>query len=72
MAEREVWDLIVETPNPTALDETMNQAPFGAAVVDGTWNGTTCHVRCFGNHDFVSFAIDQQGYGRVVGQERVE
>lgn len=63
----EVCDLIVRTVNPTVLDETVQQ--LGAVVVDGSYNGDTCRVRCFGNAGFVRFACTNQGYGEVVGEE---
>ena len=69
MTDRPVVDLIVATPNAEALDQTMQG--LGAAVVDGSWNGETCDVRCFGNHDFIAFAIKSQGYGEVRGQKDV-
>ena len=65
----DVVDLRVRTGNPAALDKTMQQ--LGAACVDGSWDGDTVLVRCFGNADFIDFAIANQGYGEVVGREGV-
>lgn len=63
-------DLIVTTANPQALDATVQQ--LGAAVVvDGSWDGETCRVRVFGDASYIRFAITNQGYGRIVGQEPV-
>jgi hypothetical protein len=61
-------DLIVRTANPTLLDSTVQQ--LGAAVViEGSYNGDTCRVRVFGPFGYVKFAITQQGYGEIVGEE---
>jgi hypothetical protein len=43
-------DVIVKTGNPEALDATVQALPgVAAAVVDGTWNGESCHVRVQGD-----------------------
>lgn len=63
-------DFLVETCNPEYLDKSINY--FGAAVIGGGMPGGFVTedgyyiVRCFGNPDFVKFAIENQGYGRVV------
>ena len=63
-------DILVETGNPDILDKTINH--FGAAVVGGGMPGGYTKidgayvVRCFGNVRFVKFAIENQGYGKVV------
>jgi hypothetical protein len=59
-------DLLVETKNPKLLDETLQQLPGAAVVVDDSYNGMTCVVRVFGDPGFIKFAINQQGYGRVI------
>jgi hypothetical protein len=60
-------DLEVRCENPEMLDATVQQ--LGAAlVIDGSWDGATCQVRCFTNPSFIKFAIDNQGYGKVVGE----
>ena len=62
----EFEDIEVETKNPTVLDETVQQLG-AAAVIDGSFDGHTCKVRCFGNSvGFIKFSIDRQGYGQVV------
>lgn len=65
----EYTDLIVETSNPKMLDDTVQQLG-PAVVIEGTWNSDDCtvDVRVFGDPGFMKFAIDNQGYGRVVGQ----
>lgn len=63
-------DLLVETDNPAILDRTVNS--FGAAVVGGGMPGGyrkvggAYIVRCFSNADFIRFAIENQGYGKVI------
>ena len=67
----EATDLIVRTRNAELLDKTVQQLPGAAAVVNGSFNGDTCRVRVFGNPDFMRFAITNQGYGEIVGEEPV-
>lgn len=68
MTDTFATDILVETPNPGALDQTVQH--LGGAVVAGSWDGTTCRVRVFHDPGFLIFAITRQGYGKVVGQER--
>ncbi|MGW1796891.1 hypothetical protein ACWCQN_12985 [Streptomyces sp. NPDC001984] len=63
-------DLIVETGNPELLDATVQQLG-PAVVVDGTYDGKTCRVRVFGDPGYIKFALTQQGYGKVIGEEPV-
>lgn len=63
----EVIDLRVRTRNPELLDQTMQG--LGAVVVDGSFDGDSALVRCFGNAGFIKFACEQQGYGEVIGEE---
>jgi hypothetical protein len=57
----------VETPNPEALDAVMRQMPMVVAhVVEGSYDGTSCEVQVIGDEGFVRFAINNQGYGKVV------
>jgi hypothetical protein len=68
----EVTDLIVKTANPAMLDETVQQLPMCAAqVVDGSYDGQTCRLRVFSGLGFLKFALTEQGYGEVVGEEPV-
>ena len=63
-------DLIVRTRNPEMLDRTVQQ--LGAAVVvEGSFNGETCRVRVFGPPGYLKYAITNQGYGEIVGEEKV-
>ena len=64
-----VQELIVSVQNPEILDQTVQQ--FGSVVVqdarsDYSKKDGNYVVRCFGNADFVKFAIENQGYGKVV------
>lgn len=69
---RDILDLIVRTANPKVLDETVQQLPMcSAVVVDGSWDGDTCRLRVFGGLGFLRFALTQQGYGEIVGEERL-
>ncbi len=68
MIPNEMTDLIVRTSNPKLLDRTVQQ--LGAAVVvEGSYNGDTCRVRVFGPTGYIKFALTNQGYGEVVGEE---
>jgi len=64
----EFTDITVETQNPEMLDQTVQQLGT-AVVVEGSFNGTTCTVRVFGDPGFVTFAITNQGYGKIVEEE---
>jgi hypothetical protein len=65
-------DILVDTNNPEVLDRTVQA--IGAAVVGGGMPGgyetKDGHyiVRCLGDPGFIKFAIDSQGYGKVVGE----
>lgn len=64
-------DLIVKTNAVELLDQTVRTLPMvDASVVDGTWDpdARTCHVRVLGNVGFFRFAMEQQGYGEIVGE----
>ena len=70
MSDTQATDLIVRTANPAMLDATVQQLG-AAAVVDGSWDGTVCRVRVFGDPGFLRFAISSQGYGEIVGEEPI-
>lgn len=64
-----MFDIHVKTNNPADLDrivQTMGavveQYPSGDYVVK---NGVV-NVRCFGDADYVIYAIESQGYGTVI------
>ena len=65
-----VQDILVETSNPELLDKTLNA--LGAALVGGGMPGGFIQidgvylVRCFGDAGFIEFAIENQGYGKVI------
>jgi len=66
---KKVIDILVKCNNPKALDQTLQS--LGSALVqnypDVYMMIEECYIaRCFGNADFVKFAITQQGYGKVV------
>lgn len=61
-------DFLVDTPNPKAVDVVLHQ--LGAVLIGGP--NFIVHeghyvVRPFANPDFVRFAVDHQGYAKVVG-----
>ena len=62
-------DFLVDTPNPKALDATLQQ--MGAVLIGGPDNFVQHDghyvVRVLGNLGFVRFAIEQQGYAKIVG-----
>ncbi len=61
-------DFLVDTKNPKALDATLQQ--FAAVLIGGphfiTHDGHYV-VRAFGDAGFVRFAIEHQGYAKVIG-----
>ena len=70
---KEAVDIIVETPNPEALDRTLQQLPgcFAVVVGGGMPGGYVKRdggyvVRCFKGLDFLKFAVSHQGYGKVI------
>lgn len=73
--DMQVTDLLVETSNPDFLDQSVNH--LGAAVVGGGMPGGYSKesgayiVRCFGDPGFIQFAIENQGWGTVVGERAV-
>lgn len=64
-----VKQLVVQTQNPKALDEilkhfnsTLEQNADGSYVLeDGAYI-----ARCFGDAGFVQFALENQGYAKVI------
>lgn len=63
-------DILVETPNPEALDSILQQ--FGAALVGGGMPRGYARVddsyvaRVFGPAGFIEFMLTNQGYAKVV------
>lgn len=72
MAVFKIRDLLVQTANPADLDRIVKS--LGAALVEAGGRGhyllvEGCYVvRCFGDPGFVRFAIEHQGYGKVIGE----
>lgn len=69
----EAKDLIIQTGNPDALDRTLQSLPgVSACVVGGGMPGGYVKqdggylVRCFGDYDFLKFAVERQGYGKII------
>jgi hypothetical protein len=66
-----VVDLRVGTVNPDYLDQTLSLLPGPPArVVAGSFDGTACTVRVFGDPDFLKFALKNQGYGTLLSEEQ--
>jgi hypothetical protein len=69
-------DFLVDTPNPAAVDQTLQQLPMGGAVLiqdnaaeDGYLRRSGHYVmRVFRDPGFVKFACEQQGYCKIVAQ----
>jgi hypothetical protein len=61
-------DFLVETNNPQALDTTLQQ--LGAVLIgrpDFVRYGSAYVVRTIGDSSFVRFAVEHQGYAKVIG-----
>lgn len=61
-------DIKVKCGNPVMLDNTV-QLLGSAAVIENSWDGETCMVRIFGKSDFIKFAIEAQGYGKIIQEK---
>jgi hypothetical protein len=68
-------DFLVEVKNPEMLDDTLQQMPMITARVVGRGvpGGIVKHdgypvVRVFGDTGFFRFAMEQQGYCKVIRQ----
>lgn len=65
----EVMDFTVRTGSAEALDATVRALPSCvAAVVEGSFDGSSCVVRVFGNASFFRFAMKNQGYGEILAE----
>lgn len=71
-----LFELLVETDNPRALDQTINsfggmvgQSPDGKYIrhVDGYYTVRSVS----GDVSFLEFAIKKQGYARIVGKREI-
>ena len=58
-------DITVQTKNHELLNETVQQLGT-ASVVKDSFDGEKCTVRIFGDPGYIKFAIEQQGYGKIV------
>ena len=63
-------DFLIETSSPERLDATIQN--WGAALVGGGMPGGYVKkdgyyvMRVFGNPGFIKFAIENQGYGKII------
>jgi hypothetical protein len=61
-------DFLVDTPNPAALDATLQQ--LGAVLIGGPdfiQHDGHYVVRCLSDPGYVRFAVETQGYAKVIG-----
>lgn len=64
-------DFLVQCGNPEAFDKTIQQLGT-AALIDAGTKGKYIQkdghyvMRVFGNPDFLRFAIENQGYGKII------
>ena len=75
MDNMKATDFLVEVGNPEYLDDTLQQLPMMRAFVVGRGvpGGIVRHegypvVRVFGDTGFFVFAMEQQGYCKVIRQ----
>ena len=65
-------DFLVQCNNPESFDRTIQA--FGAVLMDGGVKGKYIQkdglytMRVFNDPNFVKFAIEQQGYGKVISE----
>lgn len=65
-------DFLVDTPNPEALDRTLQS--IGAVLIGGGMPegfmrvGEHYVMRVLGNPGYVKFACETQGYCKIVGE----
>jgi hypothetical protein len=70
MSEKKATDFLIECRNPEAFDRTVQS--MGAVLCDGGNKGQYVQqdgyyvMRVFGDPGFLKFAIENQGYGKVI------
>ena len=71
----EATDFLVETGNPEYLDDTLQQLPnmYARVVGRGVTGGIVKReggyvVRVFGDTGWFKFAVEQQGYCKIIRQ----
>ena len=69
--EKKATDFLIQCDNPEAFDRTVQQLG-AAALIDGGEKGKYVQkdgyyvMRVFGDAGFLKFAIENQGYGKVI------
>ena len=68
---KEATDFLVECKNPKAFDQTIQQLGAAALINGGNEDNYTKKdgyyiMRVFGDAGFLRFAIENQGYGKVI------
>ncbi len=64
-------DFLIDTPNPRALDSLL-QSSFASALIEispAVYMQVDGHyvVRCFGDPNYLKFALESQGYAKIIG-----
>jgi hypothetical protein len=69
--KQEFTDFLVECGNPAAFDQTINS--MGAVLFDGGQKGQYQKdengyytMRVYGDPGYIKFAIQNQGYGKII------
>ncbi len=77
MSKETYTDFLVECGNPASFDQTINQ--FGAVLFDGGNKGDYQKspegyytMRVYGDAGFIKFAIQNQGYGKIIKEINYE
>jgi uncharacterized protein (DUF302 family) len=60
---KKATDFLVECRNPKLFDQTIQQLGASVLIKNGYYI-----MRVFGNAGFLKFAIENQGYGKVIKQ----
>ena len=68
-----VTDFLIECGNPKAFDETIQQLGSAVLINGGNKDNYTKKegyyvMRVFHNPGFLKFAIENQGYGKIIKQ----
>lgn len=71
MEQKKFTDFLVECGNPEAFDRTINS--MGAVLYDGGNKGNYIKneyghytMRVYGDAGYIKFAIQHQGYGKII------
>jgi hypothetical protein len=71
MSEKQATDFLIKCGNPEAFDRTIQQLG-AAALIENGGKGQYLQkdgyyiMRVFGDSGFLRFAIENQGYGKII------